>query len=123
MSEGRNKWTEADEVAFADGVLKALPSVAVPPELEARILADFDAVAAKRAPGAFSRFVRRWQDMVWPGAPAWKPASVLALSLIIGLTAGAFVPASALTSNGQATTTSTTTSTTPPPVLDMSGDF
>lgn len=119
MSEGRNKWTESDEAVFADDVLKALPSVAVPPELEARILADFDAVAAKRAPGVFSRFMRRWRDMVWPGAPVWKPASVLALSLIVGLTAGAFVPASALTSNGQTTTTSTT----PPPVLDMSGDF
>ncbi len=116
MSEGRNTWTE--DAAFADGVLKALPSVAVPPELEARILADFNAVAAKRAPGAVSRFMQRLRDAAWPGAPLWKPASILALSLLIGLTAGAFVPAADLTSPEQTTASADT-----PSVLDISGDF
>jgi hypothetical protein len=116
MSDGRNKGT--DEAAFADGVLKALPGVAVPPGLEARILADFDAVAAKRAPGSVSRFLRRLRDAIWPGAPLWKPASILALSLLIGLTAGAFVPAAALGPSEQTNVTADT-----PSVLDMSGDF
>jgi hypothetical protein len=116
MSEGRNKRT--DEAAFTDGVLKAMPSVAVPPGLEARILADFDTVAAKRAPGAVSRFMQRLRDAVWPGAPLWKPASILALSLLIGLTAGAFVPAADLTSQELTTASADTQS-----VLDISGDF
>jgi hypothetical protein len=116
MSEGRNRRT--DDAAFADGVLKALPTTAVPPELEARILADFDAVTAKRAPGVFLRLVHRWNDAVWPGAPLWKPASILALSLMIGVTAGAFVPSSDLSASEQ-----TTTAAEAPSILDLSGDF
>lgn len=113
MSEGRNSWTE--DAAFADVVLKTLPSVAVPPQLEARILADFDAVAAERAPGALSRLAHRWRDVIWPGAPLWKPASMLALSLLVGLMAGAFVPSPA---SEQTNTASDSQS-----VLDMSGEF
>ena len=120
MSEDRNRGTDTADAAFADGVLKALPSVAVPPGLEARILTDFDAVAAKRAPGAVARLMIRLRDAMWPGAPLWKPASILALSLLIGLTAGAFVPSAALSPSAQTTTTASKEITS---VLDMSGDF
>jgi len=56
--------------------------------LSARILADFDAVSAKRARWSMTRFV----DAVWPGAPLWKPAAALGLSLMIGLGVGALLP-------------------------------
>jgi hypothetical protein len=54
--------------------------------LSARILADFDAALARR--WSVSRLV----DAVWPGAPAWKPAFALGLSLVIGLGVGALLP-------------------------------
>lgn len=56
--------------------------------LSARILADFDAVSAKRARWSLSRLV----DAIWPGAPVWKPAAALGLSLMIGLGVGALLP-------------------------------
>jgi hypothetical protein len=57
--------------------------------LSSRILADFDAVSAKR--WRLSRLI----DAVWPGAPAWKPAAALGLSLMIGLGVGALLPSAA----------------------------
>ncbi len=59
-----------------------------PAALSARILDDFDAVSAKRLGAFLSRLV----DAVWPGAPAWKPAVALGLSLMIGLGVGALLP-------------------------------
>jgi hypothetical protein len=56
--------------------------------LSSRILADFDAVSAKRARWSLSRLV----DAIWPGAPVWKPATALGLSLMIGLGVGALLP-------------------------------
>lgn len=109
------------DAAFAQRAVSSLPSVPVPGGLEARILADFDAVTARRrrslAPG---RLVRRWRDTMWPGAPMWKPAAVLALSLAVGLAAGAMVPSSAFVQQDQAQVSSldTTTST-----LEISGDL
>lgn len=84
-----------DDQAFADAVLKALPTTAVPAALEARILADFDRVAARPRPGLMAYWLTGWVERLWPGAPAWQPASVLALSLVLGLTAGALVPSQA----------------------------
>lgn len=84
-----------DDKAFADAVLKALPTAAVPAALQARILADFDRVAARRRLGLRTIRVIGWVERLWPGVPAWQPASVLALSLVLGLTAGAFVPSQA----------------------------
>lgn len=83
--------SEMDDKIFADKLMKALPTVAVPSALEARILADFDRIAARRSSG-LKGFVEGWAQRLWPGAPLWQPASVLALSLAIGLMAGAFVP-------------------------------
>lgn len=81
-----------DDKAFIDDLRDALPSVAVPAGLEARILADFDRLAVRRRSrlaGVFQAFA----DSLWPGAPFWQPAALLATSLMIGLAAGAFVPA------------------------------
>jgi len=106
-----------DDRAFADAVLGEVPSVAVPPALEARILGDFDAVAAKRRRHGV---LRRWRDTIWPGAPLWKPASVLALSLLIGLSAGTLLPTASQASGASAQTLALLDTT---PALDLSGDL
>jgi hypothetical protein len=62
---------------------RAEPALAA---LSSHILADFDAALARR--WSVSRLV----DAVWPGAPAWKPAFALGLSLMIGLGVGALLP-------------------------------
>lgn len=100
-----------DDKEFADQLLKSLATTPVPAGLESRILADFDRLAAE---GRFSggpaarlkHFAQRWADRLWPGAPVWQPASVLALSLAVGLMAGAFVPS---LSSSRSTTTSEST--------------
>jgi hypothetical protein len=81
MSEDRN------DAQFTQEIFRALPTTAVPAGLEARILADFDRVAVRR-----SGWLARLGERLWPGAPAWQPASALALSLVIGLVAGGFMP-------------------------------
>jgi hypothetical protein len=69
--------------------------------LQQNILASFDAVAARRRSSVFVRF----RDLVWPGAPVWRPAAVLSLSLVIGLVAGTLVPLeSAMADNGEQAT-------------------
>jgi hypothetical protein len=84
---------DKNDTAFAHELLKGLPTVPVPAALEARILADFDRLALAPRKGVLARL----GDRLWPGVPAWKPASVLALSLAMGLMAGVFVPSSAIT--------------------------
>lgn len=82
-----------DDTVFTDRLLKNLPSTAVPAALEARILADFDRIAMhRRRPGWLKRLLDRFGERLWPGAPAWQPASILALSLAAGLVVGTFVP-------------------------------
>jgi hypothetical protein len=118
MTDDRNN----QDARFADELFAALPSTPVPPGLEARILADFDRVAVRRVSGTLSRLMHGWWNAIWPGVPAWKPASVLALSLAIGLMAGVLVPSSDLT----ASTTSTDqqlASGDAPPVVNMAGDL
>ena len=77
-----------DDAVWTIGTLKALPTVPVPAALQQSILASFDAIAARRRSSIFGRF----RDMVWPGAPAWRPAAALVLSLVIGVAAGTLVP-------------------------------
>jgi len=117
---------QKQDARFADRALASLPATAVPSALEARILADFDHVAARRAPGTLSRIFNRWRDAVWPSAPVWKPASVLAASLVIGVMAGALVPASDFASNASTSTTSSDqqyAAGDAPPVVNMAGDL
>ena len=118
MTDDRKK----QDARFVDGLFAALPTTAVPAGLESRILADFDLIAARRAPGLLSRLLQRWRDAVWPGAPAWKPASVLALSLAIGLMAGVLVPSSELTAS-TSTDQQYAVAGDAPPVVNMAGDL
>jgi hypothetical protein len=79
-----------DDARFAQQILKLLPGAAVPAALEARILGDFDRVAVR--PGKVTAMLARIGERLWPGVPVWQPASVLAVSLVMGLTAGALLP-------------------------------
>jgi len=87
---------EIDDAAFAAEVLGRVPTTAVPPALEARVLADFDRIAAVHRHGLVWRLAARWRDRLWPGAPVWQPATLLAASLAVGLVAGALVPLTGL---------------------------
>jgi hypothetical protein len=84
MAENR-----CSDAEFAARVLALLPESGVPAGLEARILADFNAVTAKRqrAPSWRAVFAA-----VWPGMPLWQPGAVLAVSLLCGLLVGSVVP-------------------------------
>ncbi len=76
-----------EDARFAVETLSTLPPVDVSAGLAVRILADFDRVVARR-----HGTLRRFADLLWPGAPLWQPATALALSLICGLTAGGLLP-------------------------------
>lgn len=80
----------ADDM-WVDGILKELPSVPVPAALQARILADFDAPVSAWRPARRGLF-DRMSDLVWPGAPLWRPATALAAALALGLMVGNYVP-------------------------------
>jgi hypothetical protein len=77
-----------DDAVWVTEVLKGLPTVPVPAALQLSILATFDAVVARRRASVIARF----RDVVWPGAPAWRPAVALAISLFVGVAAGTLVP-------------------------------
>lgn len=96
---------QIDDAAFTAGVLGRLPTTAVPPALEARILADFDRIAAGH--GLVWKLAARWRDLLWPGAPVWRPAGLLAASLAIGLLAGALIPTSSLAASSSGSTEQT----------------
>lgn len=84
----------ADAAAF-DRVLGMLSDAEPSAGISARVLADFDRLAMRRASNpvnAPQRFIAWLRDIVWPGVPAWQPASALAVALAVGLAAGAFVP-------------------------------
>lgn len=109
---------DREDAAMTQRALSALPTVPVPADLQARIMADFDAVQAS----LLKRAARvRWRDLFWPGAPLWKPATVLALSLIIGLAAGVFVPTGVLSSD--TTDQTQVSSLDSASALDFSGDL
>jgi hypothetical protein len=97
----------------------------VPGTLEARILARFRRRRGKAEKLRSGTWVLRpaqsLRDAVWPGVPAWQPASIFALALLIGLTAGTLVPSSALTSAGAVQDETAAVDTVPN--LDLSGDF
>jgi hypothetical protein len=80
-----------EDAAWLDGPLKVLPTVPVSAALQQNILASFDTVSARRSAG-FGGAMRGLAATVWPGAPAWRPAAALALSLVIGVMAGTLMP-------------------------------
>ena len=83
------------DTEFTGRMLDRLPAAEVPAALQARILADFDAVSAKR--GAWAAWMRGLAALAWPNAPVWKPVTAFTLSLLFGLAAGVFIPSSNLT--------------------------
>lgn len=89
--EERNLPNGGADALWVARMLQELPPVPVTPGLQARVLASFDAVTERRRTGVRG-LLHRLGEMVWPGAPAWQPAAVLAASLAIGIVAGTFVP-------------------------------
>lgn len=76
---------EQDEM-WVSALMRELPSAPVTPELQARILADFDRVPKRRG------WARRLAEAVWPGAPLWRPAGALAFALVLGVVVGSYLP-------------------------------
>ncbi len=109
------------DAEFAADLLRRLPTTPVSAALEARILSDFDHIVGKNTPGALIRLMRRWRDALWPGAPVWQPASLLALSLVIGLMAGTLVPTSTLSASTTSDQSLAAVETTP--ALDLYKDL
>ena len=80
-----------EDAEWLDDVLTVMPTVPVTVALQSNILASFDAVIVRRDAG-FAGAVRQLAATVWPGAPAWRPAAVLAFSLVVGVMAGTLMP-------------------------------
>jgi hypothetical protein len=89
--EEQNLPNMADDAAWTDGVLRALGPVPATLALQTRVLAAFDGMTARRQQG-LGGLLRRLSETIWPGAPSWQPAAVLAASLVIGIAAGTFLP-------------------------------
>jgi hypothetical protein len=102
-----------DDAMWITEVLKALPTVPVSAALQQNVLRSFDAVAARRRTTVFGRF----RDLVWPGAPAWRPAAALALSLVIGVSAGTLIPLEGAMADSKEQTTSVALDV--PPSFDL----
>lgn len=118
-----NETERRDDRVFTDRMVTRLPSVAVPAGLEAKILADFDRIAARRRSG-LAAVVGRIGALLWPGVPVWQPASVLGLSLALGLLMGVLLPSAGLTAVApRANTDSLLASTEMLPTLDVNTDL
>jgi hypothetical protein len=89
--DDENLPNDAGDAAWLSGIMRELPSVPVTPALQARLLATFDSVSARRDFGPVGA-LRRLGEAIWPGAPAWQPVAVLAASLAIGIAAGSLLP-------------------------------
>jgi hypothetical protein len=87
-----------DEISdrdFAERALRRLPQPAPSPSFEAALMAAYDAWNAERARGPWAAFkagLRRFSETVWPGAPVWVPATVLAAAMLVGAGLGTALP-------------------------------
>ena len=79
-----------DEREFEARLTRAAQTEQEPPSagLQQRVLADYDRVAARRD----RSWLRAAGDWIWPGASIWQPAAALAVSLAMGVLAGALTP-------------------------------
>lgn len=87
---------DISDQAFVERAVKRLPPAAPAPGLEAALLAAYDAWSARRPTGrwfAWKAGLRRFSEVIWPGAPVWAPASALAAALLVGAGLGAALPA------------------------------
>jgi hypothetical protein len=84
----------ADEAAL-DEALDSVSAVAIPNRLREQLLAGFERFTEEnraRVSQRIRRLVASMHELVWPGAPWWQPASVLSLSILVGLSAGLAIP-------------------------------
>ena len=79
---------EIDDAAL-DRLLDKVERPAASPALERRILADFDRIQSR---WSLAKVAHGIADAIWPGAPAWQPAAVFGLALLIGLGIATFAP-------------------------------
>jgi len=80
---------------FVDRAVRRLPQPTPSLGLEAALMAGYDAWKAEREKGVWAAVkagLRRFSETVWPGAPVWVPASVLAAALLVGAGLGAALP-------------------------------
>ena len=86
---------ESSDRTFADRALRRLPAEIPPPGFEAALLAAYDAWNTRRPQGrwgAFRAASRQFSESIWPGAPAWAPASAFAVALLLGAGLGVTLP-------------------------------
>jgi hypothetical protein len=84
------------DAEFAGRALRHLPRHTTSAGFEAALLAGYDGWRTNRPKGrlaALTGAVHGFADFVWPGAPTWAMAGALATSLVLGIVAGAFLPA------------------------------
>jgi hypothetical protein len=81
------------DAAALDAMLGALPAVDTPVSLSTRLQDAFEMQRKRRILRQVRERIVAIGDALWPGVPVWKPASAVALSLVLGLTAGAFLRA------------------------------
>src|SRR5262249_25012767 len=63
-----------EDAAVLDAALDNMAPVGVAASLSARLMAQFDAIAARPS---VRRFIARLSEAVWPGAPLWQPSAAL----------------------------------------------
>ncbi len=86
---------ETQDADFTARALDALPPVAASPGLPLAVMAAYDAWQARRQDGvraALAAAVRRFSEVIWPGAPAWAPPAALAAALVLGIGIGVALP-------------------------------
>jgi hypothetical protein len=87
--------TPQDDAVLTARALAALPPVSPSPALRQALIAAYDAWQDQRPAGIRGELaagLRRFSQMIWPGAPVWAPGSVLAAALIAGIAIGAALP-------------------------------
>jgi hypothetical protein len=87
--------THQDDAVLTARALARLPPVAASPAFRQALMAAYDAWQEQRPAGsraALAAALRRFSEMIWPGAPVWAPGSVLAAALLAGLFIGVALP-------------------------------
>jgi hypothetical protein len=86
---------ESSDRIFADRALNRLPAEVPPPGFETALLAAYDAWNVQRPQGRWAAFragLSQFSESIWPGAPAWAPASAFAFALLVGAGLGVALP-------------------------------